>query len=164
MKWVIIILVVIVAVIAIVYLIGYFMPVKHVASAERIFSKSTPGHIWRSITTFNEYPLWRSGLKNVEVVDDKNWKETSGGDTIHFYGESIEPEKHFVTRIMNKDLPYGGSWTYEIREGQNGTTLTITEYGEVYNPIFRFMSKYIFGHDGTIKKYLNDLEKHLNKV
>ena len=45
-------------------------------------------------------------------------------------------------------------------EGEgNATRVTITEYGEVYNPIFRFMSKYIMGHNGTMDGYLTALAK-----
>ena len=45
-------------------------------------------------------------------------------------------------------------WTYEIAPAPNGTTLTITEDGEVYNPIFRFMSRFVFGHEATMASYL----------
>ena len=164
MKWIIIIVIAIVALIAIIYLIGYFMPVNHTASAEMTFPNSSPADIWKRITNFKEYASWRSDLKNVEVLDDKSWKETSShGDVIHFSSEVVEPEKHYVTRITNKDLPYGGFWIFEIKPAQTGTTLIITEQGEVYNPLFRFMSKYIFGHDATLKKYLSDLNKQLEK-
>jgi len=38
-----------------------------------------------------------------------------------------------------------------------GTLLTITEDDEVYNPIYRFVSRFIIGHTQTIDSYLNDL-------
>ena len=43
----------------------------------------------------------------------------------------------------------------------NGTTLTITEDGEVYNPIFRFMSRFVFGHEATMATYLSAAQKKL---
>ena len=46
----------------------------------------------------------------------------------------------------------------EGAEAQGNTTrVTITEHGEVYNPIFRFISKYIMGHNGTMDAYLTAL-------
>ncbi len=30
--------------------------------------------------------------------------------------------------------------------------LTVTENGEVDNPLFRFLSRYVFGHTGTMDK------------
>jgi hypothetical protein len=32
--------------------------------------------------------------------------------------------------------------------------LSITENGEVYNPAFRFVSRYIMGHAATVDAYL----------
>ncbi len=42
-----------------------------------------------------------------------------------------------------------------------GTRLTITENGEVYNPIFRFMSRFVFGHTATMDQFLSDLKKRV---
>jgi hypothetical protein len=33
----------------------------------------------------------------------------------------------------------------------------ITENGEVYNPLFRFVSRYVIGHNRTIDAYLRAL-------
>ena len=42
---------------------------------------------------------------------------------------------------------------------QSGSLVRITEDGEIYNPLFRFMARFIFGHEGTIASYLLDLDK-----
>ena len=41
----------------------------------------------------------------------------------------------------------------------NSTRVTVTEHGEVYNPIFRVVSKYIMGQTSTIDSYLTALGK-----
>ena len=51
-------------------------------------------------------------------------------------------------------LPFGGSWDYLIEPDGTGSKLTVTENGEVYNPIFRFVSRYVMGHTATMDKYL----------
>ena len=66
-----------------------------------------------------------------------------------------------MLRIADPKLPFGGTWTYEIAPTAGGSTLTITENGEVYNPIFSFMARFVFGYDGTMKTYLANLEKKL---
>jgi hypothetical protein len=66
-----------------------------------------------------------------------------------------------VSRIADRSLPFGGRWTFELSPAPGGTLLRITEDGEVYNPIFRFVSRFVFGHDRTINGYLEDLERHL---
>ena len=35
--------------------------------------------------------------------------------------------------------------------------VTLTEAGEIYNPIFRFMARFVFGYSGTIEAYLKAL-------
>jgi len=64
-----------------------------------------------------------------------------------------------VAHIADKGLPFGGSWDYRIEPVGAGSRITITENGEVYNPIFRFVSKYFMGHTATIDKYLTALAK-----
>lgn len=47
-------------------------------------------------------------------------------------------------------------------EGCRGATeLTVIEDGEVYNPLFRFVSRLIIGHTATIDVYLAALHKRL---
>ena len=42
---------------------------------------------------------------------------------------------------------------------QGGSTVTITENGTVSNPLFRFMSKFVFGHYRSLETYARDLAK-----
>jgi hypothetical protein len=37
--------------------------------------------------------------------------------------------------------------------------VTITERGVVYNPIFRFVSRFLMGYTATMKTYLNALAR-----
>ena len=37
--------------------------------------------------------------------------------------------------------------------------VTIVERGEVSNPVFRFVSRFVMGHARTIEDYLNDLAR-----
>lgn len=39
--------------------------------------------------------------------------------------------------------------------------MKITEEGFVTNPLFRVLSKFVFGHDATMKTYLADLSRKL---
>ena len=61
-------------------------------------------------------------------------------------------------RIADPDLPFGGTWTYELKPDGGGTQLVITERGEVYNPIFRFMSRFVFSHTATMERFVASLK------
>ncbi len=157
MKWIIIVLVLLVLMVGIVYLMGSLMPVKHQSFVESELP-ITPEKLWKILTTHNEYRNWRRGIKELKVIDDTHWSElNSHGDTINYRADWIEPNKKLLTVITNNNLPYGGHWEFLFTRENDGCHLRITENGEVYNPIFRFMSKYVFGHDATLKTYMEDL-------
>jgi hypothetical protein len=65
-----------------------------------------------------------------------------------------------VTKIADPDLPFGGTWTYELTPAPGGgTRLAITERGNVKNVVFRFMSRYVFGYTATLDGFLRALGK-----
>jgi hypothetical protein len=43
-----------------------------------------------------------------------------------------------------------------------GSTLTITENGEIYNPIFRCISHYVMGYTATMDRYLDALRTRIS--
>jgi hypothetical protein len=57
-----------------------------------------------------------------------------------------------------------GTWTFEFVPEGDGTRLTITERGEVYNPIFRFMSRFVFGHTATMDAFVENLGKRIGET
>jgi hypothetical protein len=73
-----------------------------------------------------------------------------------------DPPHKLVTRIADPHLPFGGSWTYEITPTATGCSLTITEHGEIYNPVFRFVARYVQGYTATIDNYLKALHAKLD--
>lgn len=143
--------------------IGAALPVKHTATRERSYTAS-PQQVFTAIATPQAFPRWRSGVKSVEILPDvggrRSFREVSGDGPITYEIDESVPERRLVTRIANTGLPFGGKWTHELSPTpQGGTTLRITEDGEVYNPVFRFMSRFVFGHHRTIETYLSDLDK-----
>jgi hypothetical protein len=155
----------VVVLVTLVVAIGYSLPVKHRGVGEATF-KATPEAIFALITNVTAFPTWRSGLKSAELIpssDGQNrFRETSGNGVITYVIEFADPNQRLVTRIDDKTLPFGGTWTYDIVPATDGrTTLRITEDGEIYNPVFRFVSRFFMGYDGTIKTYLGDVRKKL---
>ncbi len=41
--------------------------------------------------------------------------------------------------------------------------VTITENGEIYNPFFRFMARFVFGYTVTMETYLKALGKKFSE-
>ena len=149
--------------IGIIVLTGYALPVAHVASRSAMFPQP-PDRVYAALTDIASYPQWRSDVESVEVLSTappKRWREHGGNGDITFEVAGAQPPTRLVTRIADRELPFGGTWTYELTPEGTGTRLTITEHGEVYNPIFRFMSRFVFGHTATMDRFLDDLKKQL---
>lgn len=160
MRYVYIGIAALVAFIAFVAIVGWMLPVRHRATIERTY-KTSPAALFALITDIGSFPRWRLELQGVDVLPDENgharWRErTKSGPPITYVVERTIPDRFVVGRIADSNLPFGGSWTYELTPaGESETTLRITEDGEVYNPIFRFVSRFVMGHDATIKQYLS---------
>ncbi|MBI3772122.1 MAG: SRPBCC family protein [Gammaproteobacteria bacterium] len=162
MKWIVGLGVGLVVLVGVVVGIGMLLPEKHRANESARFRVGAE-QLWEIITNFGAYPTWRSGVSGVQRLPDMNghpvWKETdSHNEGISYETVEAVPGKRLVRRIADPNLPFGGTWAFDLEATPEGVTLTITEDGEVYNPIFRFVSRFIIGHTKNIHGYLNDLQ------
>lgn len=149
--------------ILVMYLMGKNMPVTHTSTLSHKYFAPVD-KVWKMITDLPTYANWR-GVK-VEQLGPKKWKETvSGRPVIMEEVERVENSR-YVTKISgdNNNIQFGGQWIFELVPEKDGTTVvTITENGEVYKPIMRFISKYFYGHNTTKRIYLVKLEKALQE-
>lgn len=161
MRWALYALGVVILLVVGVVAVGAFLPRDHVASLTARIG-ATPDSVWAALTDPSSFPSWRSDVKRVEQVPGErpwaSWKEYSGNDAITLAVEQADRPKRLVTRITDKNLPFGGWWEYRIEpDGASASKVTITEHGSVYNPLFRFVSRFIMGHTATIDSYLRAL-------
>ena len=118
---------------------GSSLPVAHVASRSRKLP-ARPEIVW--------------GLIN-DPVATKGW----AGDAKTEVVEQDAP-RLLVNKIVGEKA-FGGTWTFEIApEGHDASTLTITERGEVYNPLFRAVMR-LTGQTRGIDAYLAKLQAAL---
>ncbi len=163
MRIILIVLGILVAMATAVYAIGMTLPQNHVASRTTHLS-APPETVWSLISDYARYPEWRKDVTSVEKVESggaPTWREVSGSDRMTYEAVVWEAPTHLIAQIADKGLPFGGSWDYRLEPDGAGTRITIRENGEVYNPLFRFVSKYIMGHTATIDKYLKSLSARL---
>ena len=130
------------------YVIGLFLLQAHVASSS-VLIRQPVDSVWRVVRTFDEYDTWWPEVSSVERLPDRDGQEVW---TLR------QP------RIADDNLPFGGIWTYELREQDGGTLVTVTEDGEIYNPFFRVMSKLIFGYHRTQESYLSALAQEFGEA
>jgi hypothetical protein len=167
MHWVYWTIGVIVALVIMVVSIGAVLPVAHTAS-RTVHLPYSSSQIYSIISDVQHYPAWRSGIQSVEILPHDShlsaaWREHDSHGSMGYDAIEAVPDTRFVTHITDKGIPFGGGWTFQLTPEANGTSLTITENGEVYNPFFRFVSRFILGHHKSIDTYLADLTRKLDQ-
>ncbi len=162
MKWALIPALIIVGLALLVIVIGMLLPKGHVASRTVTLQQPTET-VWKLISG---PPTWRPDIRSYEDLPARDghrvWRETDKkGQAITYEEVKSSPPNLLVVRIADPKLPFGGTWTYDIKPTSQGCSLTVTENGEVYNPLFRFVSRFVMGHTATIDAYLKALQAKL---
>ena len=147
--------------------VGWMLPVAHSASVSGEVEGS-PEEVWAVITAPSEFAEWRPGVEDVDVLTGQEglpaWTEHAATGSMTMEVTRMEPPRLLVTRIADEDLPFGGTWTYRLEPVTGDSTrVTITEDGEVYNPFFRFVSRFIIGYEGTMQAYLEGLSERMGE-
>lgn len=147
--------------------IGMLLPQSHVVVRSMLLKQKRDA-VYALISDMKNAPAWRKDIGSVEEVkseaDETLYREKSKHGTLTYRIVKREPPQKFVTAIADKDAPFGGSWIFDLTEEGDGTRITITERGEVYNPVFRFMAKYVFGHHKTMETYLANLAARFSET
>lgn len=148
------------------YLVGTALPLRHRATVSEVV-RAPPEQVWAAVTTVDSFPRWRRGVESVERLPERNgrpvWVERSRTAPMTMEAVELDPPRRLVTRIADEELPFGGTWTFELEPEGPDTRVTLTENGEIRNPLFRFMSRFVFGYEHTMRNYLEDLEGHLGR-
>jgi hypothetical protein len=160
-KVIVAILLALAAVCGVVAFIGSRLSVSHVATRS-IIVRAPADVVFTTMTDFASGPTWRDGLESTTVSTDAasgrtRVTEISSTGDLTFEVEQMLPPARIVMRIVGQGLPFGGAWAFALEPLGNDTRVTITEHGEVYNPLFRFVSRYIIGHTGGLESYLTSL-------
>jgi hypothetical protein len=153
--------------IGLVILIGSALPKKHVASRRLLLHRS-PEEVFALISDFQSGSSWRRGVQQVMLQGADSGRvrfveKGKNGAIAMEVRESIPPTR-LVTEITDISLPFGGIWIFDISPAAQGCTLQITERGEIYNPFFRFVSRFILGYNDTLNAYLEDVGNHFREV
>lgn len=149
--------------VGLVCVVGAVLPRDHVATGSALVG-GAPAEVWRVIRDVERVPTWRKSVTAVEGVEAGGpdggasaWVERSGKDGLRMMVGRCEVERMIETRIDDKGLPFGGTWTIELAPEGEGTRVRVTERGFVRTPPFRFIAKFFIGHSSNLRRYLTDL-------
>ncbi len=159
MRRILVVAAVLAAFVGVVAIVGMLLPSGHVASRSLVLHQPRDS-VWAVVTEYASQPSWRKDVTRVERVSDgaggEIWREDGAEPLLLQTTESVPPSR-LVRTIADTTLPFGGRWVYEFEATESGgTRVTVTEEGEVYNPIFRVVSRFM-DPSATIRAYLTNL-------
>jgi hypothetical protein len=161
MKWLLIVVALLVLLALVAVVVGLLLPKAHQASSKAIIGARLEV-VYAILVDFAAAPTWRRGVKKVELLAPRDgklsFKEWGDNGEMTYVVEESLPPRRLVTRIVDQSA-FGGTWTFELTPQGEATAVEITERGEVYNPMFRFMSTFFFSPTATLDHYLEDLKK-----
>jgi hypothetical protein len=165
MKWVLLIGCFVGLLVLLVLVVGTLLPQSHLATRQAHF-KAAPETLFATLTDFASAPSWRNDVSKVELLVPRDGKTTfrewgKNGPLVFVVEESLRPTR-LVTRIADQST-FDGTWTYELSPENGGTQLTLTERGEIYNPLFRFLSHFFFSQTRTLETYLLNLGRRFGE-
>ena len=168
MKWVLIVVGGIVGLIALMAVVGAFVSRDHRATSS-ISLRQSPDSVWKVVRDLGNIPSWWPAMQKVERLPDRDghevWRQKMSGFDVPIIVLESSPPRKLVTQIdPAASGAFGGTWTYELAPDSVGTRISVTEAGWISNPIFRFMSRFLFGYYGSLDKYLKALGARFGEI
>lgn len=149
---------------AVPWIVGLGLPAEHTVSVSAEVA-GTPDEVWRVLADPVGYPEWRPEVRSVRILgdeqDSETWREVTAEGAVTYRRLEADPPERMVVEIADRDLPYGGRWSYALERAGDGTRVTITEDGVVHSPLFRFFARFVFGHDATARAFLDALRDRM---
>lgn len=143
---------------------GLMIPAEHV-SKRNIHLEASPDEVWNALTDFEQLPTWRSGIKRVEVDrtgEPMQIVEHGEDRAMTFKVVAFEPNTLLKTAIADPDLPFSGTWTWELEPDGKGCSLTVTEHGTVKSAAMRTVTALLVDPADTQDQYLRELADHFD--
>ena len=150
-------------VIGLLIVIALLIPKHHTASRSRVV-RGSPADVYAIIRNAAAAQQWRKDVQRVEILDAAHFREHAKYGTVTYEIVEDKPGERYVTRIADKNLGYGGSWTFQFAPENGGTRVTITEDGEISNLFFRLMSRFVFGYTSNMEKTLGALAQRCDAI
>ena len=168
MKWLLIVMAALAVAFALMAIIGLFVSREHRATST-ITLRQPVDSIWKVVRDIGGVPAWFRAMEKSERLPDRAghevWRQKMSGFDVPIIVLESTPPRKLVTQIDPKArTAFGGTWTYELTPDGGGTRVSVSETGWIGNPVFRFMSRFLFGYYGSLDKYLHALAKRFGET
>ncbi len=150
-----------VGLVLLVLVIGSFLP-KSQFGTRTLILKQPPEAVWQVLTDYPRKPSWQPDVKRFERLADRNghevWMEVhKSGARVVFETIESHPPRRLVWRVPGDYGPFRGLLVVEITPIEGGCRVTFTQEGEVPNPFYRFLVRFLLPLEGFLEADLKAL-------
>jgi hypothetical protein len=167
MMWLLLIPGVVVVAIIAMLIFGLLQPVKH-SVTRSITLKQKPETVFAVLDKADDLPSWSSMVAKVERIPDRDGRPATRqamkfGMTVIVSSLERKSPTRLVARMEKEGGSVWGTWTYDLAQEGDGCRVSITEDGEMKNPLFRALGR-LRGLDASINQQLNDLARRFGET
>ena len=147
-------------------LIGWSFPVAE-TTTNTVTINRPPESIWWVLTDYNNassgQPQFReSSMVSVPGEKPVRWRAVyTDGYPVNFEVVESEFPRHLVERIADTGVPFGGTWTVDIRVEGTLSRVTVKARAENYNPFTRFMVHLFVNPPAEVNRILLSLKSRV---
>ena len=151
------------------YIIGGRLPERSSLVQSKSFD-ANQDLIWATLLDIESYPLWKPGLKNVEMLGTNEkgltkWREFySIGKSITYEISDYIPKTLIEIKITEAKKSAGGVWIYKLSNYQERGVLQIKRFAIIPSNFERFIRRWIDTKYNEVDYKLMSLNIYLNQL
>jgi uncharacterized protein YndB with AHSA1/START domain len=164
MRWILWIITLLMVLLGAIVIVGGQLPRVHEVT-RTVELAAPPRAVFALISDLEGMPAWRPEVYRVERAIGKDgqpaYREHGVRSVVLYDVLEEQPPRRLVLRIAGAGPGFEGTWTFDVAPAPAGARLTIIERGEIENPVFRFLSRFVVGHGKAVDAYLEALAARL---
>jgi hypothetical protein len=139
---------------------GLMLPRQHAVSRS-VTMRAVPDAVWSRVADPAGYPAWQRRTSSVDVLDSTplRWREFGAEGSFAFEVTVVEVGERFVAVALDDDVARRPEREFLMRAVPDGTSVTYTERCTLDNPISRFVFRYLWTADDSVRDTLADLRR-----
>ena len=148
-------------------LLGWWMPSRYVTSQSLLLPVPV-AEVWASLVDYPGQTAWRRGLSAVDRLPDDGptevWRERFGRSATLSRTIEARSPAWLVRESAAEGEAVRRRWEFALEPvvTPSNTRITLTERGEIRNPLRRFVVRFITGRSRTLRNFLRDLAGRFN--
>jgi uncharacterized protein YndB with AHSA1/START domain len=142
-------------------LAGGLMLPRAQAVSRTMTVQASPDTVWDRVANPATYPAWRSHTSSVELLGTAplRWREFGAEGSFAFEVTSTHPMERLVAVAVDDDVARRPEREFVLQPAPSGTIVTYTERCTLANPISRFVFRYLWTADDSVREMLTDLRR-----